>query len=201
MKDYSQCGQQEQILSFFRTLKLDSGYFVDVGAFDGETYSNSLALELMGWDGICIEPLAANFAKLQGRRKCECVHAAIGLDEGDREIHYPTNPDSPAWMAVANIEGNTSPIWCNCNLLWEKEKTSVRHLRSILGHVKSCEFLTVDAEGMDLEVLLTFPFERLRPRLVVTEYTAGTIDRIECLMAAWNYESYGKTAQDAFFYC
>jgi len=40
------------------------GYFVDIGAFDGITISNTYALEKIGWKGICVEPVPEIYERL-----------------------------------------------------------------------------------------------------------------------------------------
>ena len=48
---HSQAGQDLFVFSMFAGRP---GYFVDVGAFDGVHISNTLVLETLGWDGVCI---------------------------------------------------------------------------------------------------------------------------------------------------
>ncbi len=59
MKFYSQAGQDQFLFEhFFRGKR--NGVFVEVGAFDGEQFSNTLFFErVMGWKGLCVEPSAA----------------------------------------------------------------------------------------------------------------------------------------------
>ena len=53
--------------------------FLEVGANDGVSFSNSLQLEELGWDGILIEPSLMAFKALDARRKCSHkFHCAIG---------------------------------------------------------------------------------------------------------------------------
>ncbi len=65
VKFHSQVGQDRFLLeNFFRGKR--GGVFVDIGAYDGETFSNSLFFErTMGWTGLCVEPLPSAFEKLQ----------------------------------------------------------------------------------------------------------------------------------------
>ena len=60
MKSYSQYEQDIYILNNFFQNKKD-GMFVDIGAHDGVTISNSLLFEKIGWNGICVEPLPKIF--------------------------------------------------------------------------------------------------------------------------------------------
>lgn len=55
--------------SLVGTIKTRNGYYVELGAYDGVRFSNTLALELLfGWTGLLIEPTQENFLKLQKRR-------------------------------------------------------------------------------------------------------------------------------------
>ena len=54
------------------------GYFLDLGAHDGLTHSNTYKLERnYAWRGICVEANPFTFAQLKGNRKCQCVHVAL----------------------------------------------------------------------------------------------------------------------------
>lgn len=57
----SQLGQDKIVDEYFHGKR--NGVFVDVGAYDGVTFSNTLMLGREGgWTGVCIEPLPDNFA-------------------------------------------------------------------------------------------------------------------------------------------
>lgn len=76
----SQIGQDKFVLErIFRrpdgTYK-HGGVFVDIGAHDGVTFSNSYTLETsFGWTGVCVEPLAGPFAQLTRARSCVAINA------------------------------------------------------------------------------------------------------------------------------
>ncbi|EKX35933.1 hypothetical protein GUITHDRAFT_52329, partial [Guillardia theta CCMP2712] len=74
---------------FFRNSS--SGTFLELGALDGSTYSNSFYFErAMGWRGILIEADPDNFRQLVKNRPDQVlVHAAICKEE--REVHYMTS--------------------------------------------------------------------------------------------------------------
>ena len=77
-KYYSQY-KQDYILDNILFEKKQGGIFLDIGANDGITYSNTYFLEkLRIWKGLCIEPLPSTFAKLQANRHCELENCAVG---------------------------------------------------------------------------------------------------------------------------
>jgi FkbM family methyltransferase len=82
----SQFGQDEFLdRVVYRGLR--AGYFVDVGAHDGEQYSNSVFFEReRGWRGLCIEPNPAVFAQLRQARRADCVQCCIAAQRGSVEF-------------------------------------------------------------------------------------------------------------------
>jgi hypothetical protein len=62
MKDYSENKEQDVILNYFKNY---IGNFLDIGAGDGETKSNTRALALLGWRGTFIEQYPSVFTKLE----------------------------------------------------------------------------------------------------------------------------------------
>lgn len=77
---YSQAGQDQWVVDI---LGDRSGYFVDVGAYDGIQTSNTYALEReFGWDGVCIEASPAVAAACASNRRCHTVAKAVADHEG-----------------------------------------------------------------------------------------------------------------------
>lgn len=66
MKDYSARKEQDIILNYIQQNNINSGTLLDIGAYDGETYSNTRAimLEYPKWKGVFIEPSSFSFQKL-----------------------------------------------------------------------------------------------------------------------------------------
>lgn len=77
-KFYSQAGQDKWVLEKVG----NKGFFVDVGAYDGIESSNTYALELAGWNGICFEPNKDAFEKLNKNRRCITSDLFISHQDG-----------------------------------------------------------------------------------------------------------------------
>lgn len=81
MDFYSQDGQDKFIVNLFK--KKESGYFLDVGAFDGVTYSNTYVLEKeLDWKGICIEPNPLVYETLRNNRTCISLNCCVSSRRG-----------------------------------------------------------------------------------------------------------------------
>ena len=59
----------------------NGGFFVEAGAFDGESYSNTLFMERsLNWNGLLIEPNPDSFSKLTRKhRRAWSVNAALSV--------------------------------------------------------------------------------------------------------------------------
>lgn len=75
MQDFSQNREQRIILDFFGAHR---GTFLDIGANDGVTLSNTRALALLGWSGILVEPAPMAYRKLLEN----CAGQSFTLPEG-----------------------------------------------------------------------------------------------------------------------
>ena len=89
---YSQRDEETHILKLIGDR---TGRFLDIGAGDGKTFSNTAALVDRGWEGVLFEPAAGQFALLQGyyedNPRLTLVRAAI--DVGRDPIMFWESPD------------------------------------------------------------------------------------------------------------
>ena len=83
----SQLGQDLWVIDTMKYKK--NGYFVDLGALDGLTHSNTLMLEnKYSWSGICVEANPYVFPKLSSNRNCMCVNSLLdSTDNNYKEFH------------------------------------------------------------------------------------------------------------------
>jgi len=131
------------------------GYFVDVGAYDGRHISNTYQLEkVLGWTGICVEPLEHAFRALRGHRKCVCVQAAAYSVNG---IEMPFCSSD----LLAGLEGH---IDRHMEALKAPRITvKTRTLANLFVEHRApseIDYLSIDTEGSELEVLKGIDWER-----------------------------------------
>ena len=81
----SQYGQDKFIVEYFKFMK--NGVFIDIGANDGKTLSNTYFLEKeLSWSGIAIEPSPKVFKRLETNRSCTLLNACISDKSGTAEF-------------------------------------------------------------------------------------------------------------------
>lgn len=82
VKYHSQWGQDRYLNEHIFNNKV-GGVFVDIGAHDGITLSNTYFFEKnINRTGVAFEPLSGPYEKLKASRKCVCINAAVAAERG-----------------------------------------------------------------------------------------------------------------------
>jgi len=152
-RSYSQFGEDAVVQAFFRNK--NDGFYVDVGAYHPHLYSNTYALYRKGWHGLAIDPNPAMQPLFKLFRSHDTfVCAGVGIGEGVYEQF-----DDGAYNQFVQQKGGQK----------------LRRLDDMLHehHVERIDFLSIDVEGMDLEVLKTHDWS-IRPKLVAVEADLGS---------------------------
>lgn len=155
-----------------------AGVFVDVGAHDGITYSNTYLFERRGWNGLCIEPNPQTFDLLKSRRRVPCIQVAIVGDPDQREATlYLSQMAELATLTTAH-SAEVAIIHRNVGLTFDGFKTAqvpAMMLDALLEQFKidAIDLLSVDTEWTNSAVLKGFSLHKHRPRVVVIEVGDG----------------------------
>jgi FkbM family methyltransferase len=200
---YSQQGEDLVVSKIFN--KKWGGFFIDVGAFDPKTYSNTYKLHLAGWTGINIEPNPDNFSIFMKKRKRD-INLNIGINSEEGIINYYrfNNP------AVNTFDKQHAESWRKVNGFILKDTIQIETYR--LEHVlqanlppnKEIDFMTIDVEGLDYNVLTSNDWNKYRPKLIVVEndYFSNINlkeNRIFKFMDSIEYELYDIRGISLFF--
>jgi FkbM family methyltransferase len=172
LRYYGQNGEDAILWRFFNGFFTGSrGFYVDVGAFDGVYLSNSLVFEKAGWYGICVEALP-QYAELcrQNRPGAKVVAAAVVADGRDT-VELRSDPtglfasQTPDTKVVAgHYKG-----WGFQEPEWDRVTVPAISLNKLLEGTPPIDFLSLDIEGGETEVLSTLNWERYRPRVLLLE--------------------------------
>jgi FkbM family methyltransferase len=169
--------EQELVRIFFAGVR--SGFFVEVGANRPRDQSQTWHLEQLGWTGILIEPqpdLAGDLCRVRSA-KVFAVACSSPENAGRRMQLHVAGPlsalDRDRMAPGAQPEGVV--------------EVPVRTLDDILLEAHApvgFDFLSIDVEGHELEVLSGFDFALWRPRLVLLEDHVGNLSKHRFLRAA-----------------
>lgn len=170
---YSRAGEDLWIDDYFRSKA--TGYYVDVGAYHPVDYSNTFKFYLKGWRGINIDPNQEVIELFdQIRPRDQNFNFAISDIRGP--IDYFMNKWDPSMNTISpGFARETSSLYGFD--IAEKRTVERRRLDEVLEAVRDklpkIDFLNVDVEGHDLEVLQSNDWDRFRPTIVLAEINAG----------------------------
>jgi len=149
--DYSQAGEQSYITEYFGNRK---GVFLDIGANDGKTFSNSHQLALDGWYGVCIEPTDRAFLALRQlyfhNSKVQCIKCCVGGETKQVEFHEPEDT-----LVSTTIKDETYKWEKNMGFKFDvktKQMYDYADLQKLMKY-KYFDFITIDTEGVDYDIL------------------------------------------------
>ena len=182
------------------------GVFVDVGASDGVTRSNTYFFEkARGWTGLCIEPREDSFQQLRASRNCRCECACISSSsQGKRKFleiegwsgelsglidHYHPRHLERVEREVAEHGLGTSVREVPCLRLGELLQDSGLH------HVDLC---SIDVEGAELHVLTGIDFAAVTIDVFVLENPYQDL-RVRRFLAANGYRLAKRIQHDEVY--
>lgn len=153
-----------------------NGFFVEVGAHDGLSQTNSLYFEQIGWSGLLIEPIPDLYQKsLTNRPACKAVNfCCTSLDDPRTEITMTY----AGLMSV--VQGHLDPAEEDAWVKRGEELQAIQRytavvpaapLATILAResVEQVDLLIVDVEGYEIQLLSGIDYTALRPRWIVCE--------------------------------
>ncbi|MGE0932113.1 FkbM family methyltransferase [Peijinzhouia sedimentorum] len=174
-KYYSQKGQDRLVHSlFFANTK--NGFFLDIGAHDGVSFSNTFFFEThLNWKGICVEPIPEVYQKLVKNRNCIYVNACIDSKNGT--------------LKFTRVKGYGEMLSGISDKYDQKHKERInKTLKQFGGEIEEFEvnsvtvmslvekynldridLMNVDTEGNEWPIIQTFPFDILKPKVILVE--------------------------------
>ena len=167
-KDKSQAGQStfvDELLSARR-----NGFFIECGAFDGETLSNSLFFELQrNWTGLLIEANPAyHRALLDKNRRAYVISACLSPERRPATLRM-----QPAGVlgGIAERMHETHATWIGAMKQPEVAVNCfpLNAIMAALG-VSRVDYLSLDVEGPELEILRSVDWTRLHIDVITVEY-------------------------------
>jgi FkbM family methyltransferase len=154
--------EQELVRKFFGDAR--SGFFVEVGANRPQQESQTWHLERLGWRGVLIEP-QPDLAEQLSRRRCARVFAVACSSRENAGTRMRLHVAG----ALSALDRDRMAPGARPEQVIE---VPVRALDDILDEAcapAQFDFLSIDVEGHELEVLSGFDLARWRPRLILIE--------------------------------
>ncbi|KAF6201525.1 hypothetical protein GE061_003916 [Apolygus lucorum] len=158
-------GQGEKVRSILQNKK--NGFFIEVGALDGETRSNTLYFErFLNWTGLLIEPDPLNFANLlRKNRNAWLSPTCVSIKSHPEIVRFEQN-ENMGKIVDTGVNDNKSRI--------PKGVVSVQcfplYTYLLALNVTQVDYFSLDVEGVELDVLKTIPFNLLNIQTLSVEF-------------------------------
>ncbi|RYG11715.1 MAG: FkbM family methyltransferase [Burkholderiales bacterium] len=149
------------------------GRFAEIGAFDGILHSNSYFLESEhDWKGVCVEPNPTLFARLRESRSAICLERAVYRQTGQILSFIPSQEIG----TLAEFAGNDRYADDRARAaathgLIQVETISFAAIAAMADFADTgFDYVSLDTEGSELEILRTIDFARHRIALFTIEH-------------------------------
>jgi len=160
-KSFSQFGEDLFIAEFFENQK--EGKYVDLGAFHPMKLSNTYLLFKKGWSGtnVDLNPITIDLFNLARKNDNNICCLMAGKENLLKDVYFED------WSAANSITSNEN--------LSEKKQMKTRTFESLI--YKDFDFLNIDLEGHDYEILQTIDFKKFNPKLICIEILENCSDK------------------------
>jgi FkbM family methyltransferase len=171
---HSQYGQDKWLVEELLPGKKD-GVFVDIGANDGITLSNTYILEKMGWNGLAIEPIPSVYKELIKNRQCTVINGCVASRSGKERFRVITG--SPQMLSGLVNEYDfrhkkriESELTANGGAYQEIE-INCYNFNDLLesNGIFQVDFLSIDVEGVEYKILDSIDFNRFYISVICVE--------------------------------
>lgn len=204
VESFSQEGEDMLLRKIFENSK--PGFYVDVGAHHPKKFSNTYYFYKRNWNGINIDAAPGSMEQFHISRKRDInIEAAVSRETTELTFYIFEEPA----LNTLDKELAQQRLAEKKNKLTGEVKVQTRTLADILNkHVpsnKEIDFLSVDVEGYDLEVLISNDWQKFRPRFVVVEcFGKGRFEEIisdntYIFLSGNKYTLYAKTINTCIF--
>ncbi len=209
----SQCGEDRILWQVF--MRRRTGYFIEIGAYDGVTLSNTYFLEQKGWCGLLVEPLLQMSQKAAAARPRSCVVNAAASRKGSAgTATFTLAQNAPVLSFLSADQEHLDRCAAEGVDLIEVEVplTSVDTILSELRHRPPViggpwipnvgwrvDFVSIDTEGCELDVLDGFCLERVKPRVLLIENDRDSGEAIEPYLAGRGYRKFFRQKINDFY--
>ena len=152
--------------------------YVDVGGYDAIDTSVTYLLYLRGWRGVIFDPSQSTLRSFKKWRKRDSfVNAVVGDEDGiDVEFYIPKrslgdkSSTNTKYPDTQRLEEFNKVIFRQVNLNQELRRQGIQKI----------DFLNIDVEGAELEILKSLDFEFFKPSVIAVEIHGNNLE--ECLI-------------------
>ena len=204
---YAQCGEDLIISGIFASLGVADPTYLDLGAHHPTYLSNTYYFYLRGGKGVCVEPDPALFGDFQKKRgRDTCLNVGVGaqtLPDAEFFLMSASTLNTFSGEEARRIEADTP------HRIVRTARIPVVSVNQIIKEYfqERPDFVSLDIEGMDMEILQAFDFGRWHPMVFCVETVvfserrsgASKVGEVAAFMESQGYFVYADTYINTIF--
>lgn len=197
-KSYAQCGEDLIVNYIFNALKVARPTYIDIGAHHPFFLSNSYLFYRQGCKGVCIEPDPYLFDRInRARRRDTNLNVGLAAKPGRLKLHVFSSRTLNTFS-----EEEAKKYMAQGHQVIGEHEIDVLTFEDVVSRYfdRTPDFISLDVEGMDLEILQSIDFSKHQPTVfcieTITYSRVGEgrkLTQIDDIMTANNYMKYADT--------
>ena len=205
-KSFSQSGEDLILQFIFMWLRIDKPSYIDIGAHHPTYLSNTYLFYENGSSGVCVEPDPFLFEVIRKARKRDiCLNVGVGGEGIDKADFYILSSRTLSTFSRKEAQRYASYEGKTIEKVVEIPLVSVNEI--IRKHCpQQPNLVSLDVEGLDLQILQDFDFNKYNPEVFCIETLTYTEDNTECklteiidFMISKQYFVYADTYLNSIF--
>jgi FkbM family methyltransferase len=183
----------------------NQGFYVDVGAHHPKRFSNTYFFYERGWRGINIEPAPDAVAHFEMARPRD-INLGLGIAEAAGELTYYVFDEAAlnTFDRKLKEERETTTNYRVVRTTTIRVERLERILQQHLPAGQAIDFMSIDVEGLDLQVLRSNNWKTHRPKFVLAEALDFNLEQaanhpLWMYMHSVRYELVAKTLNTLFY--
>lgn len=178
-KSYSQEGEDMVLRRIFDNKK--NGFYIDIGAHHPFRFSNTCFFYKKGWHGINVDAMPGSMCLFEKYRPRDInIESAISTESKEMTYHIFNDPALNGFDKKLSTERDSAKSKYKIIKTVEiKTMTLCSILNQHLADNQKIDFLSVDVEGLDLDVLKSNDWNKYRPEVVLVEILGSSLSELE----------------------
>lgn len=197
--------QQGEDILLIKSELLDinkKGFYVDIGAHHPKLLSNTYIFYKAGWSGVNIDPIEGMKKKFKKRKRD--INLEIGISNDNKTLNYYMFDPAP----YNTTDTERVKELANENLFpYKKIEIKTKRLCEILDEYakdKKIDFMSIDVEGCELEVLQSNNWNKYKPKILLIEIHNLDFDNlnkntIHLYLTKLGYKLFSRTLFNSFY--
>jgi FkbM family methyltransferase len=178
---FSQAGEDLIVHYLFQKLKMNAPTYLDVGANLPIVGSNTYFFYNRGSKGVCVEPDPSLYSAIKKTRPVDVVlNVGIGFGNDDEADFYNFPHPYTGWNTFSKEDANKKQKESGIAIK-DIKKIPLKNINEIIKTYfhPHPNFISIDIEGLDLQVLQSLDFDRFKPEVICAETITFSINNTE----------------------